>query len=63
MVKSLITSYRVRTVRGQQRKQVCRYFTDLDIVDRDEVDRLRKRFMKLDKVQYHHSVITFNCHC
>ena len=24
-------------------------------VDRDEIDRLRKRFMKLDKVRRHHS--------
>ena len=27
--------------------------TVLDIVDKDEVDRLRKRFMKLDKVREH----------
>lgn len=28
------------------------WLTRLGIVDKDEVDRLRKRFMKLDKVRF-----------
>jgi hypothetical protein len=48
--KSSTISSRVRIVRRHAPNS--RPFSDAcDVVDRDEVDRLRKRFMKLDKVR------------
>lgn len=57
--KSLTTSFKHPIVRKQDRDEIHHSLADLIIVDRDEVDRLRKRFMKLDKVCYSYPVILF----
>ena len=55
--RSWIRSYRAQIVSLLLPSQRCLSSDVLfRVVDRDEVDRLRKRFMKLDKVRLRHRV-------
>ena len=59
-VKCSTASYRAQTVRPRSGGKGLAWNQGADYlatVDRDEVDRLRKRFMKLDKVRaYLHTI-------